>query len=376
MNQTQKSQLTVRTGRLPSGPSPRRSGSGRASGESVRTSIVCAYASPACDRKPKCCLDRNASGAKNDAPQFPGLRTRMSKPERKRFLLVFNATAGVKGCNLVEDVVADLERRGAQVTRCAPGEDAMGQAVADAAQNYDAVIAAGGDGTVRALAAALNGAAVPIALIPMGTGNVLAAETGMPRRAAALSEIIVNGPEQYVSGARANGQPFYLMAGAGFDGAAVSGLNTPLKRRIGKLAYAGPGLAALTAKPPVLDVVVDGKTYQANWVVIANGQRYGGPFTITRKADLRTPGLQAVLITAKTRLSLMAKVARLGLASLDGAKGVRVIPCQTASVQSALPIAVQVDGDPYGFTPLNVEAGGSGFNFIVPDAYARTTVER
>ena len=295
----------------------------------------------------------------------------MTTANRRRFLLVHNAIAGVKGRTLVDEVTAELERRGASVTRCAPGEAAMRDTVKQSTGNYDAIIAAGGDGTVRALAAALSGVAMPIALIPMGTGNVLASEVGLPKRASQLAEVIVNGRVQPIVGARANGQSFYLMAGAGFDGAAVSGLNTPWKRRVGKLAYAGPGLRVLTSKPPLLNVVIDGLPYSANWVVFANGQRYGGPFTITRQADLRAPGLHAVLITAKTRLALMSKLMRLGITSLDRARGVKVIPCERASVRSTQPIAVQVDGDPFGTTPLDIEAGGSGFNFIVPDAYVR-----
>jgi diacylglycerol kinase (ATP) len=297
----------------------------------------------------------------------------MTVAQRQRFLLVFNAIAGVKGRTLVEDVVRHLESRGASVEHCPPGEDAMRLAIAGAAQRYDAVIAAGGDGTVRALAAALNRAPVPIALIPMGTGNVLASETGLPKSALALADLILTGKVTDIYGASANGKPFYLMAGAGFDGAAVIGLNTPLKRRIGKLAYAGPGFAALTAKPPVIDVTVDGETYQANWVVVANGQRYGGPFTITRRADLRTTGLQAVLISAPSRLSLMRKIARLATLSLDGAKGVRILPCRRVTLRSSQPVAAQVDGDPFGTTPLDIEAGGVGFRMIVPDAYAART---
>lgn len=291
-------------------------------------------------------------------------------PTRHRFLLVHNAIAGVKGRTLVDEVVARLESVGASITKCASGEAAMREAVDHAAGKYDAIIAAGGDGTVRALAAALNGAAVPIALIPMGTGNVLASEVGLPKRAGHLADVILQGRVQSISGARANGEPFYLMAGAGFDGAAVSGLDTPWKRRVGKLAYAGPGLRALTRKPPLLNVTVDGQAYTANWVVFTNGQRYGGPFTITKRADLRSAGLHAVLITAASRLALMAKLARLGVASLDRAKGVQVIPCERATVRSLQPVAVQVDGDPFGQTPLEIVAGGSGFYFIVPHAYA------
>lgn len=294
----------------------------------------------------------------------------MSATPRRKFLLIHNAVAGVKGRRLADKVVAHLEQLGASVTRCPAGEAAMRDAAGAAPGRYDAVIAAGGDGTVRALAAALGGALTPIALIPMGTGNVLASEIKLSRRPSVLASMIVEGPVQAITGATANGKPFYMMAGAGFDGAAVIALDTPMKRRIGKLAYAVPGLRALTSLPPLLDVVVDGQAFKANWVVFANGQRYGGPFTITRQADLRKPGLHAVLMTAKTRLALMAIVAKLGVMPLDRVSGVRVLPCTRASVRSAQPVPVQVDGDAFGVTPLDVEAGGIGFNLIVPQAYA------
>ncbi len=301
----------------------------------------------------------------NPAPlQMPSIN-------RRRLLLINNPVAGMRGRTLIDQVVAELEKRGAHITRSPPGQEAMRAAVQDAAGNFDAIIAAGGDGTVRALAAALEGADVPIALVPMGTGNVLASETDLPRQPMRLADLIIDGRVQHITGGRANGQPFYLMAGAGFDGAAVAGLNTPWKRRMGKLAYAGPGLRALSRKPPRLDVIIDGKSYPANWAVFANGQRYGGPFTLTRRADLRTQGLQAVLINAPSRLALAAMVARLAAGSLDQVSGVEVVACTRASVHSPEPVPVQVDGDPFGVTPLEIESGGSGFSLIVPEGYAR-----
>ena len=291
-------------------------------------------------------------------------------PSRKRLLLVHNAIAGIKGRSLVEDVVAELEKSGATVTRAAPGESEMRRLAETASDHFDALIAAGGDGTVRALAAALGTQTVPIALIPMGTGNVLAAEVALPKKPRDLAHLILTGRVQRIEGARVNGEPFFLMTGAGFDGAAVKALDTPLKRRIGKAAYTLPGLKAVAAPLPVLDLDIDGKAYRANWVVFANGHRYGGPFTITRKADLRKPGLQAVIITSSGKLAQLRQLTLLGLGYLDKDSGVEVIPCQRATVRSAAPVLVQCDGDFFGETPITVEAGGPAFHMIVPDAYA------
>ncbi len=291
-------------------------------------------------------------------------------PRRQRLLLIHNAIAGVRGRSLAGDVVAELTRAGATVTRAAPGEAEMRRLAETAEANFDAIIAAGGDGTVRALAAALGTQTVPIGLVPMGTGNVLAAEVALPKRARALADLILNGRAVRIEGARVNGQPFFLMTGAGFDGAAVKGLDTPLKRKIGKAAYTVPGLRAVAAPLPKLELEIDGKPYSANWVVFANGHRYGGPFTITRKADLRKPGLQAVLINSGSKLAQLRQLTRLGLGNLERDSGVEVIPCHHATVRSASPVLVQCDGDFFGETPITVEAGGPAFHFIVPDAYA------
>lgn len=291
---------------------------------------------------------------------------------RQRFLLIHNAIAGVKGRSLAGDVVAELEKSGATVTRAAAGEAEMRRLAETASVKFDAVIAAGGDGTVRALAAALGTQTVPIGLVPMGTGNVLASEVALPRTPRALAELFRTGPSLRIEGARINGDAFYLMAGAGFDGAAVNALNTPLKRRVGKAAYMMPGLRAFAAPLPVLDVEIDGTHHRANWIVVANGHRYGGPFVITRKADLRKPGLQAVLIKSSGKIAQLRQLTRLGLGTLERDKHVEIIPCKRVNIRShGRPVLVQCDGDSFGETPVSIEAGGPAFHMIVPETYAK-----
>jgi diacylglycerol kinase (ATP) len=295
----------------------------------------------------------------------------MDLSARQRFLLIHNAIAGVEGRSLADDVVVALEKSGATVTRAAPGETEMRCLAATASDHFDAVIAAGGDGTVRALAAALGSQPIPIAFVPMGTGNVLASEVALPRKASELAQLIRSGPSVRIEGARVNGEPFFLMTGVGFDGAAVSALSTPLKRRVGKAAYTLPGLKAFSEPLPVLDIEIDGISHRASWIVVANGHRYGGPFIITRKADLRQRGLQAVLIKSSGKFAQLRQLTRLGLGMLDGDKDVEVISCQRVSVRSASgPVLVQCDGDPFGETPVLIEAGGPAFHLIVPEAYA------
>lgn len=294
---------------------------------------------------------------------------------RKRFLLVHNPIAGPAGRTILRRVLAELDAAGVTVmpfqaknrrTPSPPDVEAGG---------FDAVIAAGGDGTVRELVKALAGARVPIGFVPMGTGNVLAHEIGLPTSARGLAEILRKGPSVHLAGARANGEPFFLMASAGFDGDVVRLLDLSWKRRFGKLAYVGPVLKSLVQVMPHLEAEIDGRVHHANWVVVASARHYGGSFVLAPEAGLRAAGLTAILIEAPTRGALLRKLVSLPLGRLTRQEGVTVLPCRRAVIRSeGAPVHTQVDGDPFGLTPLIVEAGGAPFDLIVPPEYAKAGV--
>ena len=116
---------------------------------------------------------------------------------RRRFFLVENPGAGVAGSPLVEDVACLLAKGGATLTRTRSRDVATDQlAVRKAAESgsYDAIVAAGGDGTIRHAATALIGMQTPLGIIPVGTGNVLAHEIGLARTATAIPACCWRGP--------------------------------------------------------------------------------------------------------------------------------------------------------------------------------------
>jgi YegS/Rv2252/BmrU family lipid kinase len=292
---------------------------------------------------------------------------------RRRFLLVHNPTAGLIGSTLLEKVISVLERDGATVTRAALQETvATAASLSLATEGYDAVIAAGGDGTIRALSIAGVASKLPIGIVPSGTGNVFATEISLPRTARAIAEVLVSGPVVDIEGARANGKAFFLMAGAGFCGEVTRRLDTGLKRRLGKPAYVGPVMRALMAKPVELEVTVDGARHRARWVVAANARHYGGSFIIARHADLLKPGLQVVLFKSLSRLTSVRQLLALGLGNLERDRDVEILPCRRLTVEAAAPVPAEVDGDLFEPTPLLVEAGGAHLQVIVPLEFAKS----
>jgi diacylglycerol kinase (ATP) len=159
----------------------------------------------------------------------------------RRILAIYNPTAGRRARGKLERFCASLTRLGATVTLAetnAPLHARELAAAADPAQ-FDVVAVAGGDGTINEAVNGLTGSPLPLALLPLGTANVLANELGLPRAPEALAEIAAQAPirsifpGEIITAERNEPWRSLLMAGIGFDAEVVANLNTKLKRRIG-----------------------------------------------------------------------------------------------------------------------------------------------
>jgi diacylglycerol kinase (ATP) len=128
-------------------------------------------------------------------------------------------------------------------------EDDAGEQITKKAieQQVDVVIAAGGDGTVRAVADALRGTGIPLALLPSGTGNLLARNLALALDDLDLSvataftgedrKIDVGVIEIERADDDREEHAFLVMAGAGLDAKMVANTNPTLKKHVGWLAY-------------------------------------------------------------------------------------------------------------------------------------------
>lgn len=230
--------------------------------------------------------------------------------------------------------------------------------------SYDAVIVSGGDGSIRTVAAAYSGV-LPVAVIPNGTGNVLATELALPRRAEALAELFLLGPTRTVQGGTVSGEPFLLMFGAGFDGEVVRDVSRTALRSYGKLAYAGPVIRALLRKPRLFDIETDGSKSEASWFLVTNVSRYGGQFQLTSRTSIHVPGLITIISHATTRRQRLAELLRLVLGSLDRARTIDIRPVEQATVLTQ-GIPAQIDGEPLATRCYGVRQGGFETTIVAP----------
>lgn len=221
------------------------------------------------------------------------------------------------------------------------------------AENADLVIAAGGDGTVRAVSSELAGTGVPLGVVPVGTGNLLARNLGIPLDTATAIRVALGGGERRIDVVRVSGdglptERFVVMAGLGLDAAVVGEAPANLKARLGWPAYL-VSLARNLSFPAVrVDISVDGRRpvrHLARMVVVGNvGTLHAGlPLLPDAKPD---DGRLDVVVVAPRRLtdwpSLAWRVIRRSQNRDDRLRhlqGTRVV------VRALDPCPRQLDGD-------------------------------
>lgn len=165
------------------------------------------------------------------------------------------------------------------------------------------VIACGGDGTVRACADALAGTAVPLGIVPAGTGNLLARNLALPMDVAHAVHVALAGQDRRIDLGIVDGQRFAVMAGIGFDAAMVAGTSERLKSGMGWPAYLLSGARHLFGDIMRVTIRVDdGPELQrrARLVLVGNVGRITGGIPLLPDAAPDDGLLDVVILTPRT----------------------------------------------------------------------------
>jgi diacylglycerol kinase family enzyme len=230
------------------------------------------------------------------------------------------------------------------------------------------MVACGGDGTVAACATALDGADIPIAIIPTGTTNVLAYELGLPshpvRAARALAGPMRPLPFRTWS---VNGHLMLLQLGVGFDGQLMWRTSRRLKR-IGGFLAVGANAVRLAPSFDHPTMTVSGELESGEWhttdvtsVMVANCKRWAGPQVTVPNADPTDDLVDVLLLTHQSFFDL----ARFWLAILLPGSAHLKLRCVRIARFRRLTIHAQgraveahLDGEPDLKTPLSIEPLG------------------
>jgi len=198
-------------------------------------------------------------------------------PDRRRAAVIVNPTK-----------VADMEeeRRAVTAYLAAAGwhqpwwletrldELGHGHAKAAADGGADVVFACGGDGTIMSVLSGLAGTGVPLAILPAGTGNLLARNLQLPPDRDACLRIGLGGVDRKIDVGRVDEtHRFAVMAGMGLDAAMIMDAPERLKKRIGWPAYAVSGAKHIFDRRAHVTITVDDQEpveLRARGIVIGN----------------------------------------------------------------------------------------------------------
>jgi YegS/Rv2252/BmrU family lipid kinase len=295
----------------------------------------------------------------------------------RRVLVIYNPTAGQWRRRRLAATLRHLSDIGCPLTvheTSQPGDaEEKARALSDA--DFDVVAAAGGDGTINEVANGLinaQGPVPPLAIIPLGTANVLANEIGLGGRAEAIARAIAAGRRSTVHLGKANGRHFIMMAGVGFDAHVVANVDIALKRRTGKAAYVLETLVqALRYGFAPCMVDIDGRAFDARSVVVCNGRHYGGPFVAAPRASLADPLFEVCLFQQGGWPHVLRYGAALVLGRLDRLPDVRIEAGRQVRITGEAGLPVQGDGDIIARLPVDIEVSDRTLELIVPCSYAR-----
>jgi YegS/Rv2252/BmrU family lipid kinase len=162
--------------------------------------------------------------------------------------VVFNpATGGGETEGRKRDTLAALEGAGVEVLWLETTPEDPGQGLTREAleAGVELVMAQGGDGTVRACVTGLAGSEVPLAVLPGGTGNLLAVNFDVPSDLEGAVEVALDGDRARLDVATMDDDRFVVMGGIGFDAAMLRDADPALKERLGAVAYVLSGFRHL-----------------------------------------------------------------------------------------------------------------------------------
>jgi YegS/Rv2252/BmrU family lipid kinase len=231
-----------------------------------------------------------------------------------------------------------------ETTREDPGR---GMAEAAVAATVQLIVICGGDGTVMACLSGLADSGVPVAIIPVGSGNLLARNLGIPLGLDESLATAVDGIDRRIDLGRLGDQPFAVMAGMGFDAAMMADTTEGMKRFAGWPAYVVSGLRHL--RDPVMRVRIcidDGPMLRrsARTVLVGNvGQLEGGLELLPDAAA--DDGLLDVAVVAPRTLRDWLRVAYRIARHRRHDRHLERFTGQTISIEADRVVPRQIDGE-------------------------------
>jgi diacylglycerol kinase (ATP) len=261
---------------------------------------------------------------------------------------------------LVGDVVEQLLAAGAspRVALTRGPEDACRLAQEAVTSGVDRIVVVGGDGTINEVVQVIAHSSVELAVVPMGTGNVVGRYLKLrPGELSEACQLAVHGVATPVDLGVMGTRYFAGMAGAGLDAEIVDKISRPWKEIVGWLAFAGQAIqAVLTDEPRYLQLHFDEGSFEGPmWgVLISNLPEYTYRMELSSLARPDDGLLDFVILHDQGYVKLLD----FGLdtfvwgESVEAHHAATVVQAARLQIEADEPVKWQVDGEMMGVTPV------------------------
>jgi len=271
----------------------------------------------------------------------------------RRAALIYNPASGRRRHRRrLGAIGAALARGGiaaAPLATAGPGDATRLARELAAGGDVEAVIAFGGDGTVREVAAGLLGTAVPLGILPGGTVNLLALSLGLPADPVAAAAELGGLSARPLDVGLAGRSPFLMMASAGLDAsalAALGALHPRWKASFGRGAVLWQGLREWRRyRYPELRLVADGRPLAATFATVANIPWYGGAFRLMPQARADDRRLDLLVFRGAGRAATLSFAFDLLRSAHLRRRDVEVLAVEEVILEGPPEAAAQLDGD-------------------------------
>jgi YegS/Rv2252/BmrU family lipid kinase len=288
-------------------------------------------------------------------------------------LVIFNPSAGRAADGMLD--LFQRPRDGAALSctihETAPDENTGAFVRERLRDGFNLVVAAGGDGTIAAAIDGLAGSGIPLGIVPIGTGNLVARELGIPLDPEAAIDLLL-GPhrQRTVDVMRINGRYFLLNASVGVSAAIIRDTTSRDKRHYGRGAYVARAVAPLLRfRRPRLTLIVDDsrRRLRTPEVAVLNCGRLSGSI-YPNDPDVQADDgwLDVWLLRLRTLPEGLWYLLKMAVGYREPQRAIHLRARRHVIIRCAVPQPVQADGEIIGTTPVTIEILPGMLSVLVP----------
>lgn len=294
-----------------------------------------------------------------------------------KLLIVNNLSSGYRD-GAIYDFMRAFNRDGDEIcVRCSNGDTDLAEFLSDA-EDFDAVVAAGGDGTVATVAYLLAETGIPLLPYPAGTANLLAMNLASPAEPHALAKLMREsllmdfdiGEIELSDGER---HGFTMMAGAGYDATIMQGAE-PAKKLLGPMAYFTSAFTNYAPQFSKITLTVDGETVETQGVgvLVMNFSKVQFDIPFVHENRPRDGMFDVIVLNTHDAVGLIPALFSClldrGGEFPNRPDALEVHRAREVSVVADPPLAVQYDGEVAdALTPFTARMLPEGARFVVSE---------